>query len=61
MTEKDAVKLRRSRIPKALMQAMYYQPIELSLIDGPDRDFIGNLINEINATETNNVGDRDEQ
>ena len=61
MTEKDAVKLRRARLPKTLMQAMYYQPIELSLIDGPDRDFIGNLINEINATESNNVGERDEQ
>ena len=44
MTEKDAVRLRRARLPEQLMRAMYYQPIEINFIDGPDRDFIGNLI-----------------
>lgn len=48
MTEKDAVRLRRAtRLPEALRRAMYYQPIEINFIDGPDRDFIGNLIAEI--------------
>lgn len=48
MTEKDAVKLRRAtRLPETLRRVMYYQPIELNFIDGPDRDFIGNLIAEI--------------
>ncbi len=48
MTEKDAVKLFRSKsIPEALRRAMYYQPIMTELIDGPDKDFIGTLKNEI--------------
>ena len=48
MTEKDAVKLFRSRnIPEPVRRAMYYQPIETQLIDGPDKDFIGNLKQEI--------------
>ena len=48
MTEKDAVKLFRSRsLPEALRRAMYYQTIETELIEGPDKDFIGNLKNEI--------------
>lgn len=51
MTEKDAVKLRRSKLPEPLMRAMYYQPIEMAFIEGPDRDFIGNLIAEIEYKE----------
>jgi tetraacyldisaccharide 4'-kinase len=49
MTEKDAVKLFRSgkHLPEALRRAMYYQPIETQLIDGPDKDFVGNLKREI--------------
>lgn len=48
MTEKDAVKLFRSRsLPEALRRAMYYQTIETELVEGPDKDFIGNLKNEI--------------
>lgn len=58
MTEKDAIKLRKSRMPKQLMQAMYYQPIEMTLVDGPDRDFIGNLIAEIDAQNSEGVSDR---
>ena len=53
MTEKDAVRLRRAtRLPEALRRAMYYQPIEINFIDGPDRDFIGNLIAEIENKES---------
>ncbi len=48
MTEKDAVKLFRSRsLPEALRRAMYYQTIETELMEGPDKDFIGNLKHEI--------------
>ena len=49
MTEKDAVKLFRSRkhLPEELCRAMYYQPIETELIEGPDKDFVGNLKREI--------------
>ena len=52
MTEKDAVKLRRmSKLPDMMRRAMYYQPIEMEFIEGPDRDLIGNLIAEIEHVE----------
>lgn len=47
MTEKDAVRLRGARLPKALMRAMYYQPIAMRFIAGPDHDFVNSLIAEI--------------
>lgn len=48
MTEKDVVKLRRSNnLPISLRRVMYYQPVEMSFIEGPDQDFIGKLIAEI--------------
>ena len=49
MTEKDAVKLFRSgkHLPEALRRAMFYQPIQTELIEGPDKDFVGNLKKEI--------------
>lgn len=47
MTEKDAVRLRRAKLPERLMRAMYYQPISMNFIDGPDQDFVGSLIAEI--------------
>ena len=51
MTEKDAVKLRRSNnLPESLRRAMYYQPVEMSFIEGPDQNFIGKLIAEIEHT-----------
>lgn len=51
-TEKDAVKLRRARMPEAMMRALYYQPIEMRLTDGPERnDFIESLITEIEYKE----------
>lgn len=50
MTEKDAVKLRRmSKVPSLMRKAMYYQPIEMEFIEGPDRDFVGRLIDEIES------------
>ena len=47
MTEKDAVRLRRSQLPEPLMRAMYFLPIHMAFIDGPDADLRGNLIAEI--------------
>lgn len=52
MTEKDAVKLRRTkRLPERLRRQMYYQPIEMTLINGPDQNFIGHLVAEIEHIE----------
>ena len=48
MTEKDAVKLRRAHnLPESMRRAMYYQPVEMQFIDGPDQNFIGKLIADI--------------
>lgn len=48
MTEKDAVKLFRvKKLSERLRRAMYYQPIVTELMEGPDKDFIGHLIEEI--------------
>ena len=52
MTEKDAVKLRRAhRLPEAMRRAMYYLPIEMCFIEGPDHDFTRYLIEDINHKE----------
>ena len=51
-TEKDAVRLRRARMPERMMRAMYYQPIAMRLIDGPDRDdFVESLVANIKFKE----------
>jgi tetraacyldisaccharide 4'-kinase len=47
MTEKDTVRLRGARLPEQLMRAMYYQPISMSFVEGPDQDFAGRLLEEI--------------
>ena len=47
MTEKDAVRLRRARLPEPLMRAMYYQPISMKFVEGPDQDFVGRLLEKI--------------
>jgi tetraacyldisaccharide 4'-kinase len=47
MTEKDAVRLRRARLPEQLMRAMYYQPISMMFVEGPDQDFVGHLLEDI--------------
>ncbi|MBO7185581.1 MAG: tetraacyldisaccharide 4'-kinase [Alistipes sp.] len=59
MTEKDAVKLRRARLPESLMRMMYYQPINMTLVDGPDQDFVGNLISEIEYKDKRDVQGKD--
>lgn len=60
MTEKDAVKLRRAHLPESLMRMMYYQPIDISFVDGPDQDFIGNLIGEIEYRDKGGTNKRGE-
>ena len=53
MTEKDAVKLRRfRRFSPALRRALYYQPIEMEIIEGSDSNFIGNLVADIEYVES---------
>lgn len=53
-TEKDAVRLRRARMPEKMMRAMYYQPIAMRFVDGPERDdFVESLIAEIEYKERN--------
>lgn len=48
MTEKDAIKLfRATSLPEPLRRAMYYQPIKTTLLDGPDKDFWGKVIDDI--------------
>lgn len=55
MTEKDAVRLRRARLPEQLMRAMYYQPISMMFVEGPDQDFVGHLLEEIRQEDRDNV------
>jgi tetraacyldisaccharide 4'-kinase len=56
-TEKDAVRLRRARMPERMMRAMYYQPIAMRLVDGPGRhDFVESLISSIKEKERSTEG-----
>lgn len=56
-TEKDAVRLRRARMPERMMRAMYYQPIAMRLVDGPGRhDFVESLISSIKEKERSAEG-----
>lgn len=53
-TEKDAVRLRRARMPERMMRAMYYQPIAMRLVEGPERDdFVESLVTNIKYKERN--------
>jgi tetraacyldisaccharide 4'-kinase len=53
-TEKDAVRLRRARMPEKMMRALYYQPIAMTLVEGPEReDFVQSLIKSIKEKERN--------
>jgi tetraacyldisaccharide 4'-kinase len=53
-TEKDAVRLRRARMPERMMRVMYYQPIAMRLVDGPERHgFVESLIKSIKEKERN--------
>lgn len=51
MTEKDAVRLRSARLPEQLMRAVYYQPISMTFVEGPDQDFAGRLLDDIRHKE----------
>ena len=55
MTEKDAVRLRRARLPEQLMRAMYYQPISMKFVEGPDQDFVGHLLEELKSKDKGSV------
>lgn len=50
ITEKDAVKLRRSRrVPELLRQRMFYMPVVVDFLDGSDEDFLGTLKNDLDG------------
>ena len=43
-TEKDAVKLRRSRrVPEIVRQRIFYMPMKMEVIEGADHDGVGTL------------------
>ncbi len=47
-TEKDAVKLRRSRrVPDYMRQRLFYQPVRLAFLEGSDEDFLGTLKSDL--------------
>jgi tetraacyldisaccharide 4'-kinase len=61
-TEKDAVRLRRARMPENMMRAMYYQPIAMCLVEGPERDdFVECLIADIEYKEREDKNDGDKE
>lgn len=47
-TEKDAVKLRRSRrVPELMRQKMFYMPVVVDFLEGSDEDFLGTLKSDL--------------
>ena len=47
-TEKDAVKLRRSRrVPDSVRERLFFQPVEGEFMEGSDDDFLGTLKSDI--------------
>ena len=47
-TEKDAVKLRRSRrVPESMRERLFFEPVEVEFLDGSDDDFLGTLKNDL--------------
>ena len=49
-TEKDAVKLRRSRrVPDLLREKMMYMPVVLDFLEGSDEDFLGTLKDDLDG------------
>ena len=49
-TEKDAVKLRRSRkVPAIIKERMFYQPLKVEFIEGSDQDFFGTLKDDLDG------------
>lgn len=61
-TEKDATRLRHMRMPEKMMRALYYQPISMTLVEGPERkDFVESLIAEIQYKERDAKRDKREK
>jgi tetraacyldisaccharide 4'-kinase len=49
-TEKDAVKLRRSkRVPDIVRQRLFYMPVVMEFLEGSDEDFIGTLKDDLDG------------
>lgn len=49
-TEKDAVKLRRSRrVPESVRQRMFYRPLQVEFLPGSDQDFFGTLKDDLDG------------
>lgn len=49
-TEKDAVKLRRSRrMPELMRQRMMYMPVVVDFLEGSDDDFLGTLKDDLDG------------
>ena len=47
-TEKDAVKLRRSRrVPDLVRERLFYQPVQVEFLEGSDVDFLGTLKSDL--------------
>ena len=47
-TEKDAVKLRRSkRVPAIIRERLFYIPVKVEFIEGSDDDFLGTLKSDL--------------
>jgi tetraacyldisaccharide 4'-kinase len=47
-TEKDAVKLRRSRrVPDMVRERLFYQPVQVEFLEGSDVDFLGTLKSDL--------------
>ena len=47
-TEKDVVKLRRSRrVPDVMRERLFYQPVKLEFLEGSDSDFLGTLKSDL--------------
>jgi tetraacyldisaccharide 4'-kinase len=56
-TEKDAVRLRSARMPESMMRVMYYQPIAMRLVEGPERHgFVESLVRSIKEKERSAEG-----
>ena len=49
-TEKDAVKLRRSRrVPEIIRQRLFYMPVVMEFLEGSDEDLLGTLKDDLDG------------
>ena len=56
-TEKDAVKLRRSRrVPQLVRERLFYQPLKVEFLQGSDNDFFGTLKDDLDGKV--HIGDK---